>query len=343
MRGVRSVVLALAATASAARGQWMPQSSGTTAELRGVSAVSANVAWASGSRGTVLRTTDGGTTWRAVAVPGADSLDFRDIEAFDSLRAVALSIGNGRASRIYATQDGGRTWALRFTNPDSAAFFDCIAFWDADHGIAVSDPVRGRFVLLATSNGGRTWAPLDPAPEAREGEGAFAASGTCLVAGGTHAAWLATAFGARVLRSRDRGRSWTAAQTPLASGAAPKGVFSVAFRDERRGVAVGGDYERPRDSTATAAFTIDGGATWLRAEVPPKGYRSAAAWLPGTRPLVVAVGTSGSDYSADGGRSWTRLDETSLNAIDFAPDGAGWAVGPKGAIVRWQRAALRGW
>jgi photosystem II stability/assembly factor-like uncharacterized protein len=343
MRGVRTVGLAVAATASVARGQWTPQTSGTTAELRGVSAVSARVAWASGSRGTVLRTTDGGTSWRPAAVPGADSLDFRDIEAFDSLRAVVLSIGNGRASRIYATQDGGRTWALRFTNADSAAFFDCLAFWDADHGIAVSDPVRGRFVLLATSNGGRSWAPLDSAPVAREGEGAFAASGTCLVARGARSAWLATAFGARVLRSQDRGRTWQAAQTPLASGAPPKGVFSLAFRDERRGVAVGGDYEHPRDSTGTAAFTIDGGATWLRAEVPPRGYRSAAAWLPDARPLVVAVGTSGSDYSADGGRSWARLDETSLNAVAFAPDGAGWAVGPKGTIARWERAALRGW
>ena len=338
------MTMALVACMNAtAQAQWTTQASGTAAELRGVSAVSARVAWASGSRGTVLRTTDGGTSWRAVPVPGADSLDFRDIEAFDSLRAVALSIGNGRASRIYTTHDGGRTWALRFTNADSAAFFDCLAFWDADHGIAVSDPVRGRFVLLATSNGGRTWSPIDSAPAAREGEGAFAASGTCLVAGGARSAWLATAFGARVLRSSDRGRTWTAAQTPIASGAAPKGVFSLAFRDERRGVAVGGDYEKPRDSTGTAAFTIDGGATWLRAEVPPKGYRSAAAWMPGARPLVVAVGTSGSDYSADGGRSWARLDETSLNALDFAPDGAGWAVGPKGAIMRWERAALRGW
>ncbi|HYD51393.1 MAG TPA: hypothetical protein VEA99_02150 [Gemmatimonadaceae bacterium] len=331
--------------ASAAGAQWVPQQSTTTADLRGVSAVSARVAWASGTRGTVLRTTDGGTTWRADTVPGAGALDFRDVEALDARRAWVLSIGNGGASRIYHTRDGGRNWALQFTSRDTTAFFDCLAFWDADRGIAVSDPVRGRFVVLATANGGRTWTPLDSAasPPAREGEGAFAASGTCLVTRGVRSAWIATAFGARVLRSSDRGRTWRDAPTPLAAGAPAKGVFSLAFRDARRGVAVGGDYEHPLDTSRVAAFTTDGGATWAPAARGPGGYRSGAAWIPGAGDRYVAVGTSGSDLSLDGGRTWRALDDTNLNAVSFARDGSGWAVGPKGTIVRWAaRGARRG-
>ena len=318
--------------------QWTTQSSTTAADLHGISAVSSRVAWASGTRGTVLRTIDAGTTWHADTVPGAAALDFRDIEAFDARRAYVLSIGNGSASRIYKTVDGGRNWSLQFTNSDTTAFFDCLAFWDAEHGMAVSDPVRGRFVVLTTSNGGRTWSPLDSsaAPEARDGEGAFAASGTCVVAGGSRTAWIATAFGARVLRTQDRGRHWHEATTPLASGAPAKGVFSLAMRDLRHGVAVGGDYEHPLDTTRVAAYTTDGGETWTPAEGSPGGYRSGAAWIPGRPNTVVAVGTSGSDMSTDGGRTWRALDDTNLNAVSFARDGAGWAVGPRGTIVRWR-------
>lgn len=315
---------------------WEAQQGGTTASLRGIRAVSGRVAWASGTGGTVLRTTDGGATWRADTVPGATALDFRDVEAFDERRAVVLSIGNGGASRIYRTTDGGRTWALAFMNRDTTAFFDCLAFWNDRQGLAVSDPVRGRFVVLRTDDGGESWAPLDgaSAPMAQEGEGAFAASGTCLVARGRAHAWIATAFGARVLRSADAGRSWRDARTPLASGAAAKGVFSLAFADVRRGVAVGGDYSAPADTAGTAAFTTDGGATWTEATRMPRGYRSGVAWVPGTT-WIVAVGTTGTDLSRDGGRSWAPVDTTNLNAVAFAPDGTGWAVGPRGTIVRW--------
>jgi photosystem II stability/assembly factor-like uncharacterized protein len=339
MGGRTSVVATLLAAVVCATNlaaQWTPQSSGTTASLRGISAVSARVAWASGTRGTVLRTTDGGATWESVAVPGADSLDFRDVEAFDDRRAYVLSIGNGRASRIYKTENGGKQWTLQFTNTDSTAFFDCLAFWDANDGLAVSDPVHGRFVVLSTTDGKR-WAQLDSAssPVAHQGEGAFAASGSCLVAKSRHSAWIATAFGARVLRTSDRGRSWRESATPIASGAAAKGVFSLAFGDTARGVAVGGDYEHPTDSTRTGAYSLDGGATWLASARQPRGFRSGAAWIPGRTSHVVSVGTSGSDLSTDGGRTWGAVDDTNLNAVAFAPDGAGWAVGPRGVIVKW--------
>ena len=62
---------------------WVPQPSGTTARLRGLSVVDERVAWAGGAGGTVLRTVDGGRTWQRRVVPDAEGLDFRDIEAFD--------------------------------------------------------------------------------------------------------------------------------------------------------------------------------------------------------------------------------------------------------------------
>ncbi len=333
------VALALSAgTATTVRAQahWRAQSSGTTADFRGLSAVSERVAWASGSRGTVARTTDGGATWRADTVPGARALDFRDVEAFDARRAYVLSIGNGSASRIYKTTDGGKTWALQFTNRDTASFFDCLAFWTPEHGIAVSDAVKGRFRIVETRDGGKTWRDLPPAslPEARDGEGAFAASGTCLVARGRRHAWIAST-GARVIRTADNGTTWRAAETPLLTGRPGAGVFSVAFRTAEIGVAVGGDYQRPKEGVGTAAFTRDGGATWEQAQSLP-WFRSGVAYRAvGTGQHAVAVGTSGTSVSYDDGRNWTTIDTLNLNAVAFARDGAGWAAGPRGTIVKW--------
>ncbi len=351
---MRPPLLACMATALAITSlhaqRWEPQPSNTTAELRGVSAVSRRVAWASGSRGTVLRTIDGGSRWSRLVVPESDSLDFRDIHAFDEQRAVILAIGPGDRSRIYETRDGGMTWALRFRNDRKEAFFDCVAFWDGSRGIAVSDPVDGKFVLILTNDGGATWAPVAPAgiPLALLGEGAFAASGTCVAVDGRNDAWFVTGGVAqpRVFHSRDGGTSWTVATAPLAGASAGAGIFSIAFRGPS-GVVVGGDYEKPTNPVGTVAVSSDGGATWRESPAPrdslPRGYRSAVAFTkPVGRTALVATGTSGSDYSANGGLSWVPMDTVGYNALSAAPDGAVWAVGPRGriAFLATVRAAL---
>jgi photosystem II stability/assembly factor-like uncharacterized protein len=341
LRGVFFAAIGIAVPGHA-MAQWQEQASGTTAGLRGLSAVSERVVWASGTRGTVIRTIDGGATWRVMAVPGADSLDFRDVEAFDERRAYVLSIGNGSASRIYKTVDGGTTWALQFSNPDTAAFYDCFDFWSAERGLAVSDPVRGRFRVIGTSDGGTSWKELPPAriPPAIPGEAAFAASGTCLVVGGPDDVWIASGAGreARVYRSGTGGITWQVATTPIRREMASRGIFSIAFADRQRGVVVGGDYQNPTDTTSNVALTNDGGATWRLARGRPMGYRSAVSYVPGTDArMLVAVGTSGSDYSTDGGETWTPVDTVPFSSVAFAAGRAtaGWAVGPNGRVARW--------
>ena len=153
---------------------WVPQESGTTANLRGVSAVSATVAWASGSKGTWLRTTDGGATWKAATVPGAADLDFRGVWAIDAKTAFLLSSGPGEKSRIYKTADAGGNWQALRINPDPKGFWDAIAMWDPMHGILVGDPVNGRFTIYVTSDG-VNWQP-QKGPPANAEESIFAAS-----------------------------------------------------------------------------------------------------------------------------------------------------------------------
>jgi photosystem II stability/assembly factor-like uncharacterized protein len=339
--------LALAMVAAAARGdeppRWQPQDSGTKSRLRGVCAVDDQVAWASGTSGTFARTTDGGRAWRPGQVPGADGLDFRDVEAFDARIAVLLASGPGDRSRIYRTADGGATWSLRFTNPDRDGFLDALTFRDADHGLALGDPVAGRFRVFLTDDGGATWHHIDPAgmPPALQGEGAFAASGTCLVAlRGTGLAWFATggATVARVFRTGNVGRTWTASQTPIPAGKPSVGIFSIAFRDADHGTAVGGDYQEPGRPGPFLSQTADGGGTWSSIPKGPSGYRSAVAYAPGSSPpALVAVGPTGSDLSLDQGATWTTLGAVGFNAISLTAGFTGWAVGDDGRVARLVR------
>ena len=202
--------------------------------MRGVSAVSDRVAWASGTNGTVLRTTDGGASWHRLTIPGSEKLDFRDIDAVDERTAYALSIGPGELSRIYKTTDAGLTWTEQFVNRDPKAFYDAMAFWDEQRGVAVSDSVDGQFVVLTTRDGGASWTrvPSSALPAALPNEGFFAASGTNVTVAAPNHVWLGTgaASEARVLHSSDGGRTWAVSKTPLAAGPSA-GIFSIAFSD----------------------------------------------------------------------------------------------------------------
>ena len=332
---MKSLPLLLLASFAAAQ-SWVEQTSGTAASLRGVSAVDAKAVWASGTGGTYLASTDGGATWRASKVPGAESLDFRGIRAIDAHTVYLMSSGSGDKARIYKTTDGGGTWALQFTNPDAKGFFDAIAFWDASHGIVVGDPVDGQFAIWTTDDGGGHWQRRHT-PAALPNEGAFAASNTCLYVFGKREAWFGTGGpdGARVFHSKDRGRSWTVAPTPIRNDGASAGVFSLAFADSRHGVAVGGDYAKDKEESRNVALTEDGGRTWTAPTGPlPKGFRSAVVYVADRR-IWLATGTSGSDISTDSGKTWKLFDSGSYNAMTFVGP-AGWAVGARGRIALFQ-------
>ena len=312
---------------------WTSQTSGVTARLRGVSAVGDRVVWASGSGGTVIRTTDGGATWKPLTVPDASQLDFRDIDAFSESLAYVLSIGNGEASRIYKTTDGGATWTLQLANKDPKVFLDAMAFWSPDAGIAFSDSVDGKLVIFRTANGGAAWEriPDDKLPPALPNEGAYAASGTNVAMFGTHA-WIGTSS-SRVLHSADRGRTWTVSKTPLPSSQSA-GIFSIAFRDHLHGIVVGGDYKQEAAAVDNAAVTSDGGKTWTLV-TGLSGYRSVVAHRPGAKGTWLAVGPLGTDITTDDGKSWKAVPGSGFHAFAFAPSGrVGWGVGERGAIAR---------
>lgn len=320
---------------------WTEQHSGTTASLRGLSVVSDAAAWASGTHGTYLWTSDAGAHWHVGTVPGATSLDFRDVHAVSLDTAYLMAAGQDTA-RIYRTTDRGAHWTLQYENLEKGAFLDGIAFFDARHALALGDPIGGHFLVLRTDDAGAHWTrvPVAAVPPALDGEAAFAASGTALVTCGPRDAWFATGGGAisRVFRSTDSGHTWRVSATPVHAGSAAAGIFSIACSDTRHGIVVGGNYAKPDTSVTVAATTSDGGASWHASPAArAAGYFSGVAALgDGAAHAFVAVGTEGTAVSRDAGNVWVHADSLSLNSVAVAR-GRGtrrvWSVGANGRIV----------
>jgi photosystem II stability/assembly factor-like uncharacterized protein len=331
---MRFLVLLLTATAFA---QWQPQQSGTKENLRGVSIFDRDNIWASGTNGTYLVTKDGGKTWNFSKVPGAESLDFRGVKAFRS-EVFLLAAGPGDKSRIYHLRKG-KPWELQFTNNEPKGFLDCMALVDTQHGIVLGDPVNGRFQILRTRDGGRTWQNVDSQkmPPAIEGEGAFAASNSCIAVNGTQDLWFATGGPvARVFHSSDAGDTWSVSDIPITHGTASQGIFSIAFRDSLHGMIAGGDYQHPEQGGPNLAITEDGGKTWKLAEVAQQKFFSAVAYVGGTNPGMVAVGSAASGYSKDELRTWATFSPDGFNAVD-SEQGVIYAVGANGKIAKFQQ------
>ena len=329
---------ALRGSPAAAQVTHTSQASGTNALLIAVSAVNDRVVWASGSLGTYVRTTDGGATWTAKRVPGADSLQFRDVHAVDANTAYLLSIGNGDQSRIYKTTDAGANWTRQFTNPDSAGFYDCMDFWDAKRGLVIGDALGTDIAILTTVDGGAHWkrVPSASLPAAQPGEGSFAASGTCLVTRPGGHAWIVASNPehGRVLHTADFGKTWSVDTLPITTRAGV-GPQSIGFRDARHGFALGGGNAAQAGDRFTAV-TSDGGNTWTARTSPPL---TTGVWggvyVPGaTQPTIVAVGPAGAVWSKDEGVTWTPIDSGNYWSVGFASPRAGWAVGTQGRITK---------
>ena len=323
--------------------QWEIQTSGIDTNLRAVSAYALpaedggefRVVWASGSNGVILESADESwRRWTRFHVPDGEALDFRGIVAFKGGTTYVMSSGEGDKSRIYKTIDGGPTWKLQYSDTRKEFFLDSIACLSEKECIALGDPIDGKFILLKTSDG-EHWNPLptDNMPSALGGEGAFAASNSCIVLRGNEIYFGTGGPTARVFHSPDGGLSWTVARTPIVQGNPSSGIFALAFDGNSRLIAIGGDYKQPDYSERVAAYSADKGNAWQLAAKQPSGFRFAVAYLENGR--WIAAGPGGEDVSTDGGAHWKHTDSLNLNALTILGADDAWAVGAKGTIAHF--------
>lgn len=302
--------------------RWQPVSPQTNASFRGLSIVSDNVAWVSGSTGWIGRTTNGGKQWTFSQVRGFEKYDFRSLYAFDA--QTALIANAGAPAYILYTSNGGADWQTVYTNEDPNAFFDGMDFWNAKEGVIYGDPINGRMLLLRTSDGGHTWAmlPDESRPLLAEGEASFAASGTAIRCMDKGTVVIATGGNiSRLWISFDKAVQWKPIAVPVLQGASTTGMFSVAYRDVKKAIVVGGDYKIDTLRTNHVFYTTDGGQHWKAPTVPTRGFRECVTYV--TDRTVLATGPSGTDVSYDGGVSWKSFsDEKGFHVLRKARTGS---------------------
>ena len=333
----------VALTPSPLHAQWTAASVNVRASFRGLSVAPDGTIWLGGTHGTILRSTDAGSSWETDSIAGASSFDLRGVAAIDSRSAYAM-VAKADTGRVYKTTDAGHTWRLQYRDERKGVFLDGIECWDPSRCLAAGDPIDGRFLVIATQDGGTHWAQLATAdaPTAIAGEGIFAASASSVVIGSGGRAWIATGGGqaARVWRSSDYGAHWQVSATPLTAGTASAGVFSIAICRDGRVIAVGGDYRAPKQTGSHVAVSTDDGATWIAGDpkqVTPYLSGATCAALLG-KTIIVAVGPDGSFISSDA-QQWVRVGTAGFNAVAVARMFAV-AAGDTGAVAHAPLASL---
>ncbi len=299
--------------------------------FRGLSVVNNKVLWVSGSNGTVGRSVDGGKKWKWIKIKGFEKTDFRDIEAFDEKTAVIMGVDE--PAYILRTTDGGETWKVVYENKAKGMFLDAMEFWNEQSGIVVGDPINGRFFILRTFDGGKTWRniPEENRPIADSGEACFAASGTNVrKLSKSEAVFVSGGLSSHIF-IRDK-----KILLPILQGKESTGANSVAVKNSKTLVVVGGDFLQKDSTNRNCTLSEDGGKTWLQPQKSPSGYRSSVEYL--TKDKWITCGLNGVDISNDNGMNWEKISDQSFNVCRKAKKGSAvYFAGGGGSVAKLQQ------
>lgn len=299
---------------------------GTKTSIRGLSVVNDKIIWVSGSNGMIGKSIDSGNTWKWIQVHGFEKTDFRDIEAFDE--NIAVIMGVDVPAYILRTIDGGQTWKMVFENKTKGMFLDAMEFWNDQSGIVIGDPINRKFFIARTFNGGNTWQtiPENKYPIADSGEACFAASGTNIRKFGNDAACFVTGGLHSRLFIKDK-----IIDLPIIQGKETTGANSIAIKNKKTFIVVGGDFNTPDSAYKNCVISNDAGKIWAYPITPPHGYRSCVEYL--DKKQWITCGINGVDISNDDGQTWKWISKESFNVCRKAKDGKSvFFAGGKGRI-----------
>ena len=282
--------------------------------FRGLSVVNNKIVWVSGSKGAVGRSIDGGQSWKWIKVKGFEKTDFRDIEAFDSGTAVIMGISE--PAYILRTTDGGDTWKTVYENKTKGIFLDAMEFWNDQSGIVIGDPIDNLFFIGRTFDGGKTWQhiPEQNKPVADSGEACFASSGTNIrKLNKAEAVFVSGSLSSHIF-IRDQ-----KIHLPILQGTSSTGANSIAVKNSKTMIVVGGDFSAENDTAKNCVITKDGGVTWNFPKIFPNGYRSCVEYL--QKDKWITCGLNGVDISHDDGNTWRSISKESFHVVRKAKKG----------------------
>lgn len=282
--------------------------------FRGLSVVNDDVVWVSGSNGTIGKSIDGGKTWTWMIVKGFEKIDFRDIEAFSESTAVIMGVSE--PAYILRTIDGGQNWKVVFENKTKGMFLDAMEFLNDSNAVVVGDPIDNHFYIAKTKDGGKSWQniPDENRPLADSQEACFASSGTNIrKLDGTKTVFVSGGPISHIFIGNKR------ILLPLVKGKESTGANSIAVKDPKTMIVVGGDFLNKNAIDSNCAISTDGGIHWVLPTRSPSGYRSCVEYLSKSR--WITCGLNGVDISDDNGMIWKNISKESFHVCRKARKG----------------------
>lgn len=214
---------------------------------------------------------------------------------------IIYSMQSGSTGKMLVIEPSINSVGLKEYDFWKGIFLDGMDFY-GNTGFLMGDPVNDFFSLYVTKDGGRKWTPCEGKITAQKGEAGYAASGTNLqVLNDSTFIFVSGGTVNHFFKSTDSGKTWTNTVIPFNTGEGI-GPFSVCFKNENEGVAVGGDWQKPNETTKTVFYTLDGGKTWSASAT--RGFRSCVYYK---NDVFYSCGSNGVDFSINGGITWRPL------------------------------------
>lgn len=297
--------------------------------------ISVDDGWAVGAFGTIVRTRDGGDSWRPQVSHTVENLF--GVDFVDAQHGWIV----GRSGMILHTNDGGDTWEAQPTGIDRHLF-----------KVKALDPQRAWVIgdwgtMLATHDGGKTWEnrTLDRDiilngetwPDGQHGW-VVGEGGTILVTSDGGTTWSdqksgvekslygvtfpdpqhgwAVGIDGLILRTADGGQTWQLQHGNTEVGALDQvGVAEAFGNPSLYDVAVAGTYGYAVGDIGAVFFSGDGGSTWQRKEMPGEW---SLRWI---RSVSLVSGTHGAFVGANGLVGRVAKDQVRLpEKEDHAPE-----------------------
>ena len=305
-------------TANSSAQTWTLQTSPVSTDLNGSWACDANVVWACGPTGVVIRTTNGGATW-ALANTGLAGNDFYCISAVDANTCIA-GAGDGG---LWRTTNGGTSWTFILL-PGTPVFLDVVHFFDANNGFAMSDPGGSplKWGYWITTNGGATWSAGANAPSAVGTEAGWNGSYCAIDTG--HIWWGTNVT--KIYKGGFRG-AFTSGPTSQPN------QFGIQMNDALIGACV---QNTAANAVAANGITVNGGVLWTANAFTPATISFSMKGIPGSGYMWMGC-TSQIYVSSNAGVTWTQqfaLTNAGYS-LTFANVNTGWCTTALGKIYKY--------
>jgi hypothetical protein len=203
-----------------------------------------------------------------------------------------------------------------YENKTPGMFLDAMEFWNDNSGIVVGDPINKKVFIARSFDGGMNWKPMHPdlQPVVDSGEAMFASSGTNVRKLTNQEAVIITGgLRSRLLIRNDK------IDLPVLQGTQSTGANSIAIKNEKTMIVVGGDFSDKDAVIKNCFITRDKGKTFTAPATPPHGYRSCVEYL--YKKTWITCGLNGVDISTDDGENWSWISKEGFHVCRKAKNG----------------------